>query len=721
MHKKSTIYESPFRLILIIIFSVFTAELSIMFILSLFPPVTLLQWAVLDAVLLTIVLSPVLFLFGFRPLILNISERRKAEAITKHAYKELNQIFQTAADGMRLIDKNFRILRTNETFASLAGIDRDTSVGKKCYEVFFGPQCFTPDCSLKQILNGRERIEIESIRKTRDGRTVPCILTATPFRSATGELIGIVEDYKDITRRRNTEEALRRSEEKLNAMLKSIGDHISMIDRDFNIIWANDVAKNIFGNTIVGQKCYEAYHRRSEPCDPCLTIQVFNDGLIHEHETQVIDKDNRMIYFHSTANVALRNNYGYPTAVIEISRDITERKKLEQQLLQSQKMEAIGQLAGGIAHDFNNILTAVIGYGSLLQMEMSKDDPLRAYAANILNSAERAANLTQALLTFSRKQIISPKPVNLNEIIKLLEKLLTRIIGEDIELTVSLANRELTIMADPIQIEQVLLNFATNARDAMPDGGSLVIATDLVRLDCEFITAHGPGKPGSYAVITIEDTGQGIDEKTKEKIFEPFFTTKEVGKGTGLGLSMVYGIIKQHEGHINVYSEPGNGTVFRIYLPVIDLKVDNIKPVDIPFLKGEGDTILVAEDDVKVRELTTKVLSDYGYRVLEAANGLEAIRVFRENYDAVQLILLDVIMPKLNGKECYDELKKIKPDIKAIFMSGYTADIVHRKGILDQGVEFVTKPVSPQELLKKVWEVLHNWREPYLLKSLSRL
>ena len=714
------IYESPARLLIIIMFSVFTAEMFIMLLLSLFPSVSLWIGAFLHATSLTLIVSPVLFLFGFRPLIMHIAERERAKEMTKHAYIELNQIFQTAADGMRVIDRNFNILRVNQTFAKLIGLDKDEAVGKKCYEVFCGPQCHTPDCSLKQIFDGRERIELESIRKNREGKVIPCILCATPFRSPAGEVIGIVEDYKDITQRKMIEEALRNSEEKLNAMLKSIGDHISMIDRDLNIIWANDITKEIFGQDIVGKKCYEVYHRRNEPCNPCLSFKVFHDGGIHEHDTQVIDKENRTIYFRSTANVALRDRDGSPTAVIEISRDITESKKLQQQLLQSQKMEAVGQLEGGIAHDFNNILTAIIGYGSLLQMEMSRDDPLSTYITHILTSAQRAANLTQALLAFSRKQIISPKPIDPNGIIRLLEKLLSRLIGEDIELTIDLTHKDLTIMADSTQIEQVLMNLATNARDAMPEGGSLIISTDLVRFDCEFITAHGYGRPGSYALISVEDTGEGIDMTARERIFEPFFTTKEMGKGTGLGLAMVYGIIKQHDGYINVYSEPGNGTIFKIYLPTIKSKVEEMKSEDLPIMGGSMETILVAEDDPRVRQLTREVLENYGYRVLEAVDGMDAVKVFHDNKDDIRLVILDVIMPRKNGKECFTEIRKINPGIKAIFTSGYTADIVHKKGILEEGLQFLSKPVSPQLLLKEVWELLNDRESPERVQSLSQ-
>ncbi len=255
-----------------------------------------------------------------------------------------------------------------------------------------------------------------------------------------------------------------------------------------------------------------------------------------------------------------------------------ERERLLTQLLQAQKMEAVGQLAGGISHDFNNILTAMIGYGHLLKMKMKEDDPLRTYADNILSLSDKAANLTQSLLAFSRKRIMNPCPANLNEIIKRIDYLLSRIIGEDIKLQTVLSEKDLIVMADSGQIEQVLMNLATNARDAMPKGGLLTIGTETLDIDEEFIKEHGFGNEGEYALISLTDTGAGMDRETREKIFEPFFTTKEVGKGTGLGLSMVYGIIKQHEGYINVYSEPGRGTTFRIYLPLIEAKVDEIKP-----------------------------------------------------------------------------------------------------------------------------------------------
>ncbi|MCX5718366.1 MAG: ATP-binding protein, partial [Nitrospirae bacterium] len=348
----------------------------------------------------------------------------------------------------------------------------------------------------------------------------------------------------------------------------------------------------------------------------------------------------------------------------------------------------------------------IIGYGSLLQMKMSKDDPLLHNVNQILASSERAAKLVQRLLAFSRKQIIDLKPVHLNEIVKKVEKLLLSIIGEDIDFQTILTDEDLTIMVDSGQIEQVLMNLATNARDAIPEGGLLTIETDLVEMDNEYLKTHGYGKPGTYALVTVTDTGIGIDEKTREKVFEPFFTTKEVGKGTGLGLSMAYGIVKQHNGYINVYSELGKGTTFKIYLPVIKAEVEKVKPVEDASAKRGTEVVLVAEDEADVRKLTKTVLEEFGYTVIEAVNGEDAINKFMENRDKIQLLLLDVLMPKKNGKEVHEEIKKIKPDMKALFISGYTSNFIHKRGVLEEGIHFVLKPISPTKLLKKMREVL---------------
>jgi CheY-like chemotaxis protein len=316
----------------------------------------------------------------------------------------------------------------------------------------------------------------------------------------------------------------------------------------------------------------------------------------------------------------------------------------------------------------------------------------------------------RSLLAYSRKQIINPRPVKINEIVINIENMLHRIIGEDINLQTGLSDHDTTVVADAGQIEQILTNLATNARDAMPAGGTLTIETGVSEMNEQFIKAHGFGMQGRYVLLTVSDTGAGMDENTQKQIFEPFFTTKEVGKGTGLGLSTVYGIVKQHNGFINCYSEPGAGTTFKIYLPRGTKPSDPpVQPSAIerpPLLQGGSETILLAEDDDDLRKLIRQVLEDFGYTVLEASDGDAAVVLFREHHAAISLLLLDIIMPKKNGRDAYAEMRDLEPAIKVLFTSGYTADIIHKQGLLDQGLEFILKPVSPTELLKKVRDVL---------------
>jgi hypothetical protein len=428
------------------------------------------------------------------------------------------------------------------------------------------------------------------------------------------------------------------------------------------------------------------------------------------------DEDQRLLEtLASQAAVALSKNQ-LITRLEEVNEqlrlEITERKhteeekdKLRAQLLHAQKMEAIGQLAGGLAHDFNNVLTAIVGYGNLLLMSIDKNSPLKNYVDHMLTASERAAALVTSLLAFSRKQITNPEPVDVNRIIRGVETLIIRLIGDDVELKTLLTDQDLTVMADANQIDQVLMNLATNARDAMPNGGSLTIGTELIEIDDEFIRFHGYGEARQYALITVSDTGVGMDEETKARIFEPFFTTKDVDKGTGLGLAMVYGIIKQHNGYISVYSELRKGTTFRIYLPLIQSEVREKTP-ELTVMQKGTETILLVEDNAVVRGAANLILTEAGYRVLEAVDGEDAIHKFMENKDDIHLLLLDVIMPKKNGKEVYDAIKKEKPDIKIIFTSGYTADIIHRKGIVEEGLDLILKPFSLYSLLEKIRNVL---------------
>ncbi len=402
----------------------------------------------------------------------------------------------------------------------------------------------------------------------------------------------------------------------------------------------------------------------------------------------------------------VKDESGAIVNVIEIGRDITDMKKLEQQLIHSQKMEAVGQLAGGIAHDFNNIVTAIIGYGNLVLMKLPEDDSLRHFVEQILVTADRAAELTQGLLAFSRKKVLNMHPVKLNDIISGFRSFLERIIGEQIEMCTDLLAEPMFIYADSSQIEQILMNLATNARDAMPDGGTISVTLETCELDDGFIKAHGYGEPGKYACIMVSDSGFGMDEETVTKIFEPFFTTKEAGKGTGLGLSIVYGIIKEHNGYITASSKIGTGTTFRVYLPMIE----NVEPKsETPHYRepqGGHETVLIAEDDSPVREITANLLTGYGYTVIEAEDGDDALKKYAEAQGGVQLLILDVLMPNRGGRQVAEAIYQLSPGVKVLFTSGYPLDLLVNKNILLDDVNFLTKPIAPRELLSKVREIL---------------
>ncbi len=394
--------------------------------------------------------------------------------------------------------------------------------------------------------------------------------------------------------------------------------------------------------------------------------------------------------------------------IISVILDITERKKLESQLLHSQKMEAVGQLAGGVAHDFNNILSAIVNYVYLLQSKTKEDETLKGDLDQITALSLKAADITRGLLAFSRKHFINPIPMGLNDSVRNMEKLLSKFIGEDIQVDIKLSDKEPVIMADSAQIEQIIINLATNSRDAMPDGGILTIETGLIELSSDFISSRGFGKPGTYALLSISDSGTGMDEETKQKIFEPFFTTKEPGKGTGLGLSIIYGIVKQHDGYITADSEPGKGTTFKIYFHTADMRVEKKEETKPSDLRGNAETILVVEDEAEVRQSEKRILEKYGYNVIEAVDGEDALEKFRENKDKISLLLVDVVMPKKNGRETYEEIKKMNPEMKAIFTSGYSVENMSRKGMLADNCQYIVKPVMPDVLLKNIKKALHG-------------
>jgi PAS domain S-box-containing protein len=502
-------------------------------------------------------------------------------------------------------------------------------------------------------------------------------------------------------------------EERVREILENVHLVAVTLDREGNVTFCNKYFLNLTGwslDEVVGKNWFELFipgNMKAEMTDyHAKLIAGWSVPLHHENVILTRKGEHRLVVWDNTL---MRGAGDTIVGTAGIGIDMTEHRKLEEQLRQAQKMEAVGQLAGGIAHDFNNILTAIVGYAHLLKMRMEKDNPLLMNVEPILESAQRAASLTHSLLAFGRKQAISIKPVDLNAIIRKMEKLLLRVIGEDIEMRTALGEGPLTALADAGQVEQVLMNLATNARDAMPKGGCLTIRSERREIDETFIETHGYGEPGAFALISVSDTGVGMDERTREKIFEPFFTTKEVGKGTGLGLAMVYGIVKQHRGFITVQSELGKGTTFDIYLSLAvraGVEAEGTAGEETGGMPRGVGTLLVAEDDDILRALTSSVLREFGYTVIEARDGEETVQRFVERKEDIRLVILDVVMPKKSGKEAYDEIRNIEPAVKALFVSGYAPDTVRDKGLLDGGAELLMKPLSPQDLLKKVRDIL---------------
>jgi signal transduction histidine kinase len=393
--------------------------------------------------------------------------------------------------------------------------------------------------------------------------------------------------------------------------------------------------------------------------------------------------------------------------VEKLKTEIAERQRLQDQLVHAQKLESVGRLAGGVAHDFNNLLTAILSYAELSLMRLADEDPLRRYLVSIQEASEKAAGLTHQLLAFSRKQVLEMKEVDLNDIVVRMKEMLTRMIGEDIILEVRTSPAVRSIRADKGQLEQILMNLVVNARDAMPAGGRLLIETAVAVPDDAFLQSQGSANPSAYVILSVTDSGPGMSPEVRDRIFEPFFTTKEPGQGTGMGLATVYGIVKQHDGHVLVESSPGKGTVFRIYLPLIEPQ--QAPGTGAPLPRGT-ETLLVVEDDESVRDLVRDVLSPLGYQVLVTASGEDALRASDAHQGNIHLLLTDVIMPGMNGRQLAEVLGGRRPGIKALFMSGYTEDVLHTQGMIEHGMALILKPLRPGPLARHVRQVLDSGR-----------
>lgn len=510
--------------------------------------------------------------------------------------------------------------------------------------------------------------------------------------------------------RAGLEARLEASRQRTEALLAAVPDIMVEVDADKVYIWSNLAGYRFFGDDLLGRPASDffidpqpATYEAVEPIFSGSEDVVYVESLQRRRDGKA-----RLLAWWCRV---LKDEQGEVIGAISTARDITDQRKLEEQLRHAQKMESVGTLAGGIAHDFNNILTAIIGYGQISLLNPALDQELRGNLEQIMQAAKRGAHLTKGLLLFSRKQRVERKPGDLNRIISRLENFMQRVMGEDAALELDLYKSPLPVLADAHQMEQVLINLATNSRDAMPGGGSFNISTGIIELDMDFIKAHGYGKPGLYALLSVSDSGIGMNEETRLRVFEPFFTTKEMGQGTGLGLAVVYGIIQQHEGYANMYSEPGKGTTFRVYLPLAetpDGRVTEENGGGGGELTGGEETILLAEDDQAIRRLTKSVLERFGYTVLEAVDGEDAVEKFKDNRGKIDLLLFDLIMPRLNGKDALDAIRCLEPSIRCLFASGYAPDLLRQKVALDNSTPLLYKPMSIRDLLTKVRQVLDN-------------
>ncbi|MDB5104424.1 MAG: Blue-light-activated protein [Fibrobacteres bacterium] len=581
------------------------------------------------------------------------------------------------------------------------------------------------DSLLRDFIRSRHRnLDAESVERDGQGRNRYVLYNLVGLVDG-DKLTGVWGTSRDITDRKMAEEEVRRSRDQLDVILQGIADAILVYSPRGALVYFNEAASRMLDLPAPDAlRDRERAARVEDALDRLLVMDVSGKAMPPE-ETPV--------------NIALRGKESQPTLlryrlgpqgaerwlitrakpildqegkvrmVISIAQDTTDLRRTEEQFRQSQKMEAIGRLAGGVAHDFNNLLTAINGYSELLLAMTGKEDARRQHIEEIRKAGERAASLTNQLLVYSRRQIVSPKTLNLNSVVSQMETMLRRLIGEDIDLVVRLKPDLDAILADPGQIEQVILNLAVNSRDAMPKGGTLTLETSRTELGPDSQGINEAVAPGTYVQLTVRDSGVGIDDTVKSHLFEPFFTTKKTGRGTGLGLSTVYGIVRQSGGHISVESERGAGATFKVFFPTArDMKPEHApaEPETQESAFRGGETILVVEDDLAVRNLVKNILASFGYSILEAGNGIEALEVANGFHGKIDLLLTDVVMAQMGGRELVDKMKYLRPDLKYIYMSGYTDDAIVRHGVLVKSEQFIQKPFSPASLVRKVRSVL---------------
>ena len=648
---------------------------------------------------------------AFNRMVKNLKKSRYKVTEVESLYKLL---FENAKDAIFFMDKE-KFIDVNPAGIELFGCKREDIIGKS-------PADFSPSIQpdgrdskkkakekISLALSGIPQI-FEWLHRRKNGEDIytEVSLNRILFK---GKII-LLAIVRDITKWKKSKDKLMESERKFRSVVENAEEGLIMIGDNYRITYVNKKLCEITGYSeeeIIGRDFRGLLAGKSKKLvAERYRLRRKGKKIPVRYEIQVLRKD-REIRDCSMSVSVIETERGEKLSV-GVLLDITEKRKLERELFLSQRLESIGRLTGGIAHDFNNILTAISGYAELSLDAMEKDNPARADIEEILKSTNKAASLTQKLLAFSRKQIMKPLTINLNNVIEELDKMLQRVIGDDIEFLTFLNENLWNIYVDPSSLEQVIMNLVVNARDAMPEGGKLIIETANIELTEKYVKKRHPvAMPGDYVMLSISDTGVGIPEDIKEHIFEPFFTTKEEGKGTGLGLSTVYGIVKQSGGFIWCYSEVGQGTTFKVYIPRAKGKKEKIKREDKgKFYIGGTETILIAEDNDEVRGSISRILMNYGYKVYEAKDGEEALGIAEEFKGKIDLIISDIIMPKMNGMKVAEGVKEHYPEVKVLYISGYTDNIITQKGILKPGINFLQKPFTTSLLLRKVREVLES-------------
>ena len=632
----------------------------------------------------------------------------------QHNVSLLRGITEGTTDAVFVKDLQGRYLMINSAGAAFAGRSMDEILGKTDRDLF------SPDTA-EVVMDKDRQVLVQGVTQTfeesstSNGVSRIYLSTKGPYRDAHGDIIGLLGVARDITERKRAEEEMRQSQQKLHIHFEHTPLAVVEWDMDFRVAAWNPSAERIFGYSrqeALGQHARfivpPQYREHVDQVWQALLKQAGGTRSTNDN----ITKDGRSISC-EWYNTPLVDDSGRVLGVASLVQDVTERVALEERLRQSQKMEAVGRLAGGVAHDFNNLLTVILGYSQILADGLPEGSRLADNTAQIKSAADRAAGITRQLLAFSRKSVLSPRVINLNDVVLNLDSLLRRLIGEDIEVRTLPANDLGSVKADPSQIEQVLMNLALNARDAMPRGGTVALETANATLDGTYARDHQSVEPGRYVMLAVSDTGEGMTPETQARIFEPFYTTKEVGKGTGLGLSMVYGIVKQSGGYIWVYSEPGRGTTFKIYLPRVDQSAELVRGDNRQAKVQRGtETILLVEDDEQLRRLSSSVLAHCGYNVLVASSPEEGLAICKATSHDIRLLVTDVVMPRMNGRQLAEQVQQIRPAMRVLYISGYTNDAIVHYGVLDPGLWFLPKPYTLSALIAKVREVLDSAPEP---------